>query len=73
MNFLGKVRQIDVFVAQPDCQLIFNSATGTELVARTADARCLSILETSMALSKQVAIEYTSGNPNVITRVTLSA
>ena len=72
MGFLGKVRQIDLFAAQSSCQLIFNSAAGVELVARTDDARCISILELSVALGREVAIEYIFGDPNMISRVTLS-
>ncbi len=69
---LGKVRQVDVFATRPNFQVIFNSADGNEHVVVAEDLRSLLTVEASMLLGKQLAIEYTPGTPNVITRVTLS-
>jgi hypothetical protein len=69
---LGKVRQVDVFAAEASFQIILNSEEGEELVAVGDDPRGLSIVEASMILGKLLAVEYTPGTQNIISRLTLS-
>jgi hypothetical protein len=75
MDFDGKVRQIDVISGTTFqlYQVILSSGGGKEFVGVTQDSDIQRVCELSWSLSLPIHLEYASGDPNRITRVTLSS